>query len=223
MYVLKQVTKTYSHRQGPINALDQVSLQIEEGSFLTITGPSGSGKTTLLFTIGGLIRPTSGHVLYNGSDLCGYSNAELANYRNQKIGFVLQSFHLIPYLSAMENVMVPALFANGKQQGSEKRAINLLAQMGLSERISHLPRELSVGQQQRVAIARALVNDPEVILADEPTGNLDPALSVEILEVLSELNENEGRTIIMVTHSPDAARFGKMHLKLNSSGVVSDI
>jgi putative ABC transport system ATP-binding protein len=223
MYFLKQITKTYSHRRGTVNALDGVSLKIERGDFLTITGPSGSGKTTLLLTIGGLIRPTSGNVIFNGSDLCRFSNTELASYRNQNIGFVLQSFHLVPYLSALENVMVPTIFANGEQVSSENRATGLMDQMGLTERSSHLPRELSVGQQQRVAIARALINDPEVILADEPTGNLDPALANEILEILRDLNEKEGRTIILVTHSPDAARFGKTHLRLSSSGVVADI
>jgi putative ABC transport system ATP-binding protein len=214
MYLLEKADKAYASRRGTVHALREVSLEIPKGSCVTITGPSGSGKTTLLLTLGGLIRPTSGRVLFQGVDLSGLSDAKLARYRNQKIGFVLQTFNLIPYLSALENVMVPMVFMNGSNHGLAGRARDLLGRLGLGDRADHLPRELSVGQQQRVAIARALGNDPEVILADEPTGNLDPRLATEVLDTLRELNEKDGRTVIMVTHSPEAARIGHRRLHL---------
>ena len=214
MYVLESADKAYTSRRGTVHALRSVSLEIPKGSCVTITGPSGSGKTTLLLTLGGLIRPTSGRVLFHSVDLGGLSDARLAQYRNQKIGFVLQTFNLGPYLSALENVMVPMMFMHRSKNGLAGRARDLLGRLGLGDRADHLPRELSVGQQQRVAIARALGNDPEVILADEPTGNLDPRLATEVLDTLRELNEKDGRTVIMVTHSPEAARIGnrKLHL-----------
>jgi putative ABC transport system ATP-binding protein len=214
VFVLDRVTKEYSGRRGSVCALRDVSLKIGRGSFVTITGPSGSGKTTLLLTLGGLIRPTVGRVTFQEVDLCGLTQGRLAEYRNQKVGFVLQTFHLIPYLSALENIIVPMLFSNGIEGNPEKRAEALLDQLGLTDRRDHLPRELSVGEQQRVAIGRALANDPPVILADEPTGNLDPALSLEILGILRDLNGKEGRTVILVTHSPEAANIGYHHLQL---------
>jgi putative ABC transport system ATP-binding protein len=214
VYLLENAGKAYTSRRGTVYALRDVSLEIPTGSCVTITGPSGSGKTTLLLTLGGLIRPTSGRVLFQGVDLGGLSDAKLAKYRNQKVGFVLQTFNLVPYLSALENVMVPMMFTNGSSNGLAGRARDLLGRLGLGDRADHLPRELSVGQQQRVAIARALGNDPEVILADEPTGNLDPCLATEVLETLRELHEKDGRTVIMVTHSPEAARIGNRRLHL---------
>jgi putative ABC transport system ATP-binding protein len=215
VFTLQKVTKSYTRRRGVIHALQDISLAIEPGSFVAVTGPSGSGKTTLLLTLGGLIRPTSGRVMFQGTDLGGLGDRALATYRNRSVGFVLQSFNLIPYLSAFENVMVPmALSANGNRDHA-KRAGDLLQRLGLSDRLEHLPRELSAGQQQRVAMARALGNDPKVILADEPTGNLDPGLAAEILAILKDLNEREGRTVVMVTHSPEAARIGthRVHLE----------
>lgn len=214
MYLLENAGKSYTSRRGTVHALRDVSLEIPKGSCVTITGPSGSGKTTLLLTLGGLIRPTSGRVLFQGVDLGGLSEAKLARYRNQKVGFVLQTFNLVPYLSALENVMVPMMFMNGSNNGLAGRARDLLGRLGLGDRADHLPRELSVGQQQRVAIARALGNDPEVILADEPTGNLDPRLATEVLDTLRDLHEKDGRTVIMVTHSPEAARIGNRRLHL---------
>jgi len=214
MFQLDNVNKAYASRRGAVHALKGVSFEIARGSCLTITGPSGSGKTTLLLTLGGLIRPSSGRVLFQGTDLCALGDADLARYRNQKIGFVLQTFNLVPYLNALENVMVPMLFGNGTSSGFRERAAALLDRLGLGDRADHLPRELSAGQQQRVAIARALGNDPEVILADEPTGNLDPRLSGEVLSILRDLNEREGRTVIMVTHSPQAAQIGTRRLHL---------
>jgi putative ABC transport system ATP-binding protein len=219
---LEGVTKRYEHRGGQIYALHAVDLQIARGSFLTVTGLSGSGKTTLLLTIGGLIRPTEGRVVVDGDDVYRLGPAGVAAYRNRKVGFVLQSFHLIPYLNALENVMVPMVLRGRTNGTGEVRACELLDRLGLSDRREHLPRELSVGQQQRVAIARALANDPGLILADEPTGNLDPTLSREILGVLTELNQSEGRTIIMVTHSPEAARVGSHRLHLEDGRVVPE-
>lgn len=216
MLALEGVTKAYSSRRGTVHALHDVSLKIEAGRFVTITGPSGSGKTTLLLTIGGLIRPTSGRVQFHGTDLCALSERHLAAYRNKKIGFVLQSFNLIPYLSAYENAMVPMSLGNGANGDHEQRAMILLDRLGLADRMDHLPRELSAGQQQRVAIARALGNDPEIILADEPTGNLDPTLAAEILGILRDLNARDGRTVIMVTHSPEAARIGSYCVRLDA-------
>ena len=197
-----------------------VTLTVDAGSFLTITGPSGSGKTTLLLTLGGLIRATSGRIGFKGVELNRLSEARLAEYRNRKVGFVLQTFNLIPYLSALENVMVPMVLANGTAPNHAESATALLERVGLADRANHLPRELSVGEQQRVAIARALANSPEVILADEPTGNLDPGLSREILGILRNLNEKDGRTIVMVTHSPEAARMGSHHLRLEGGRCV---
>jgi len=228
MFSLKSVRKTYSGRRGSVDALREITLTIDRGDFLTITGPSGSGKTTLLLTLGGLIRSTEGCVAFEGVDLNQLSEAKLAEYRNTKVGFVLQTFNLIPYLSALENVMVPMIFANGARDGNGsraghvERARTLLERVGLADRMNHLPRELSVGQQQRVAIARALGNDPEVILADEPTGNLDPGLAREILRVLRELNEKDGRTVIMVTHSPEAAKIGSHHVHLMDGGLAPE-
>jgi putative ABC transport system ATP-binding protein len=222
MFALQQVTKSYASRRGVVHALRDVSLPIEGGSFITVTGPSGSGKTTLLLTLGGLIRPTSGKVMFRGTDLGGLDEKRLAGYRNRSVGFVLQSFNLIPYLTAYENVLVPAMLGASTNGEGKERAKSLLDRLGLADRMDHLPRELSVGQQQRVAIARALVNDPEVILADEPTGNLDPALAAEILAILGDLNENEGRTVVLVTHSPEAAKAGRRHIRLEEGRCVAE-
>ena len=214
MYTLKSVTKKYMHRGEEIFALDNISLDIPKGHFVTVTGPSGSGKTTLLLTLGGLINPTSGNVSVKGDDLYTLGERHLAEYRNRTVGFVLQTFHLVPYLTAMDNVMLPLLISEKNPSARVEKAIHLLDKVGLSDRKQFLPKERSVGQQQRVAIARSLANDPEIILADEPTGNLDPCLSLEILDILDGLNKDEGKTIIMVTHSPAAAEYGHQRFHL---------
>jgi putative ABC transport system ATP-binding protein len=214
MFVIEKLSKVYTSSRGTVRALDRMTLSIERGSFVTVTGGSGSGKTTLLLSLGGLIRPTEGTIACERRELYGLSEPDLAEYRNRKVGFVLQTFNLIPYLTAIENVMLPMLFNVQRNGTAQTSAAQILSQVGLSDRAEHLPRELSVGQQQRVAIARALANSPDVILADEPTGNLDPTLSLEILRILRDLNESEGRTIVMVTHSPEAARFGSRQLRL---------
>ncbi len=222
MYQLDGVTKTYRHRGQEIRALDDVSFHIPAGAFVTVTGGSGSGKTTLLLTLGGLIHPSSGTVAVKGDDLYRAGGNRLAHYRNRTVGFVLQTFHLVPYLTAVENVMVPMLLSEKDGGKRAEKAAALLDKMGLSHRREFRPKELSVGQQQRVAIARALANDPEVILADEPTGNLDPALSLEILDILDGLNGKEGVTVIMVTHSPVAAEHGRQRFHLEQGRIVEE-
>ena len=221
MYTLENLTKIYQHRHQEVRALDGISLAIESGSFVVVTGGSGSGKTTLLLSLGGIIHPTSGIVRIGDKSLYTYTERELAKYRNLTVGFILQSFNLVPYLTALENVMVPMLLREGSHETKRSRANSLLDQLNLTNRQDFLPRELSIGQQQRVAIARSLANDPQVILADEPTGNLDPVLSQEILEILRTLNQKEKRTIIMVTHSPTAASFGTQSFHLDSGRIAA--
>lgn len=222
MFILDNLTKIYHHRSEPVYALDSVQLTIPDGSFTAVTGGSGSGKTTLLLMLGGLIRPTSGTASYNGADLCGLSANQLAEYRNRTVGFVLQTFNLVPYLTALENVMVPMLLNGTVAAERRNRAMALLEQLDLDRRIDFFPRELSIGQQQRVAIARAMANKPEVILADEPTGNLDPSLSVEILDILEGLNRKDGRTVVMVTHNPLAAQRAQTVLQLSAGRILSE-
>ena len=183
---IKNLTKTYQRHEGAINAVDNLSLDINKGSFVTITGASGSGKTTLLLIIGGLLRPTSGRMLYDGIEVNLYNDEEMAIFRSNHIGFVMQSFALVPYLTAVENIMIALNIKNKNKAENINRAIELLKWVGLEDRTTHYPRELSAGQQQRVAIARALANSPDLLLADEPTCNLDPGLSGEILSILSE-------------------------------------
>jgi putative ABC transport system ATP-binding protein len=210
----EKLTKRYFHKNGEVYALKDISLSLQKGSFVTITGPSGAGKTTLLLALGGLIRPTSGKILFNGTALHDASDNALASFRLNNIGFVMQSFALIPYLTALENIMTPLSLQGKPKEEQQKKAMKLLGDVGLSDRTDHLPRELSSGQQQRVAIARALVNNPSMILADEPTGNLDPALSDEILSLLKKLNEENGITIILVTHSKQAEEFGTEKIRI---------
>jgi putative ABC transport system ATP-binding protein len=221
MFTIENLSKVYTSQHGTVRALDNVSLTVEKGSFVAVTGGSGSGKTTLLLTLGGLIHPTAGTVSFSGKAVYTMSEPELAEYRNRNVGFVLQTFNLIPYLTAIENVMLPMIFNSSRNGAALSSAEELLERVGLRDRKEHLPRELSVGQQQRVAIARALANGPDVILADEPTGNLDPSLSLEVLRILKELNEKEGRTVIMVTHSPEAATFGNRRIRLMDGKITN--
>jgi len=211
---IKNITKRYQRHNGAINAVDNLSLDISKGSFVTITGASGSGKTTLLLILGGLLLPTSGKMIYDGKEINLNNEDELASYRSKHVGFVMQSFALVPYLTAVENVMIALNVKNNDTKKNRNRAIDLLEWVGLDDRTTHYPKELSAGQQQRVAIARALANDPDLLLADEPTGNLDPASSEEIMNILNEINQNQKTTIVMVTHSPAAANYGtvKIHL-----------
>lgn len=218
---LNNLTKTYQHHDGAINAVDNLSLSIPKGSFVTITGASGSGKTTLLLILGGLLRPTSGTMVYNDKTINLHHEEELANFRSDHVGFVMQSFALVPYLTAVENIMIALNVKSKDTAANKKRAIELLEWVGLDDRINHYPKELSAGQQQRVAIARALANNPDLLLADEPTGNLDPGLSEEILGILKEINRDHKTTVVMVTHSPMAAEYGDTKIQLKKGKLLS--
>jgi len=219
---IKDMYKTYRMGDNVVNALNGVSLQIDYGEFVAIMGHSGSGKSTMLNILGCLDTPTSGSYLLDGRQVSGMNRNELARIRNQKLGFVFQNFNLLPRTSAVENVELPALYGN-KIKSSERRgrAIELLTKVGLGERLWHTPAQMSGGQQQRVAIARALMNKPSVILADEPTGNLDTKASVEIVEFLSSLNE-DGITVVMVTHEDDIAAHAKRTVVMSDGQVVAE-
>ncbi len=223
MLQVKNLTKQYCHRNGTvINALSDVSVSIVKGEFVIITGPSGSGKSTLLFMLGGLLRPSSGSIFFNNQPLHSAGDHSLSEFRKNHIGFVMQNFSLVPYLTAEENVMVAISLVQKNKNKQKELARDLLTLVGLSNRMQHYPKELSSGQQQRVAIARALANNPSIILADEPTGNLDPSLASEILFLLKDLNTKSGITIVMVTHSPEAAQYGNKKIVLNEGSICED-
>lgn len=211
---VRKLCKRYTIRGASVDALKNIDLDIEEGRFLTVTGPSGSGKSTLLLALGGLLGVTSGEVYFRDKPLHALRQGELAAFRSGHVGFVMQNFSLVPYLSAERNVMIPLALGGADRSTQRERAREQLARVGLADRARHLPRELSVGQQQRVAIARALANAPELILADEPTGNLDPDLATQTLDLLERLNQEHGLTIVMVTHSPEAAARGTQRVHL---------
>ena len=213
MIRLENVSKVYRGKMGEVRALDEVSLGVERGEFVVVRGASGSGKSTLLLTIGGLIRPTRGSVLVNGRELYGLSWGEQARLRAEKIGFVFQMFHLLPYLNVLDNVLVPAM--TGMGQVKRDRARDLLEKLQMSERAQHKPSQLSTGERQRVAIARALLNEPELILADEPTGNLDPDNAARVLGYLSDFHR-EGGTILLVTHERAAEEYAQRVVLLDA-------
>ena len=223
--ILKTInlSKSYKHKDGVVNAINNINFTANKGDFVTITGPSGSGKSTLLLSLAGLIKTTSGQIFINGFEITKAPERNVSDFRKNNIGFIMQSFALIPYLTAIENVMLP--LAETSIRNKEKRylASDLLKRVDLDNRKNHYPRELSAGQQQRVAIARALVNSPSIILADEPTGNLDPGLSSDILKLLKKFNLDEKITILMVTHSPVAAEFGNLNIKLEDGKLVTSI
>ena len=193
------VTKSFRMGSDLVHALDEVNLSIEEGDFTAVTGPSGSGKSTLLYTIGGLLTPTRGRVLANGSDVYNLTSRERARFRRENIGFIFQTFELLPYLTALENVILSLLLARVNPENHEDLAMESLEKVGLGNRARHKPGELSGGEQQRVSIARGIVNEPSILLADEPTGNLDRKTGDEITQILHELNGG-GQTIVFVTH-----------------------
>lgn len=202
----KHVVKDFRLGNTTTKVLKDISLQVMQGEFVSIMGPSGSGKSTLLYILGGLDAPTSGHVLLNGTDISRFGDEKMSRIRRQKIGFVFQFYNLIPNLNVEENIMLPLLLDGKKMSGYKKQLDQILETVGLTDRRKHTPRELSGGQQQRVAIARALIGSPEILFADEPTGNLDSRTGAEIMGLLREINRSSGQTIIMVTHSPEAAK-----------------
>jgi putative ABC transport system ATP-binding protein len=204
-----------------VHALDGIDLTVDGGEFLGITGPSGSGKSTLLHLLGGLDRATEGHIWVHDRDLAAMDENELATYRRREVGFVFQSFHLIPTMTALQNVEFPMYFARVPPRERRERAMELLERVGLADRWNHRPAELSGGEQQRVAIARALANDPLIILADEPTGNLDSRTGAEVMNFLQKLNA-EGRTIILVSHDPAVIAYTRRRIRLLDGRIVGD-
>ena len=224
---LENVHKTYDLGEIQVQALRGISLEVRQGEFVAVMGPSGSGKSTVMNILGCLDRPTRGHYYLDGVDVSGMSKTELARIRNRKLGFVFQQFNLLSRTSALENVELPTVYAGIGPEERTKRAMESLTRVGLADRAGHHPSQLSGGQQQRVAIARGLVNRPAILLADEPTGNLDSRTSVEIMQILQILNDEQGLTIVLVTHEHDIAQFAKRTLefrdgKLRRDTVVCD-
>jgi putative ABC transport system ATP-binding protein len=217
---LERITKTYRMGKVEVPALQGIDLFVDKGEFVAIMGASGSGKSTLMNIVGCLDVPTSGRYLLDGTDVAKMDDNQLAQIRNRKIGFVFQSFNLIPRTTALHNVEMPLIYAGEGQRTA--RATAALGAVGLADRVHHQPTELSGGQQQRAAIARALVTNPAILLADEPTGNLDSASSVEIMRLLADLNVEQGRTIVLITHEQDIARFARRVVELRDGRVVRD-
>ena len=225
LIVLQGLKKRYELGDNTVHALRGVTLDIHPGEFVAVTGPSGSGKSTMMHILGCLDRPTEGRYLLAGKDVSNLSRDELADIRNRQIGFVFQGFNLLPRTTAVENVEVPLLYTRPLMPAAERRAKALAAleAMGLADRADHHPSQLSGGQQQRVAIARALVNEPSLILADEPTGNLDTHTSVEVMRILQELRDRRAITIVLITHEPDIAAYGTRIIAVRDGLVRSDV
>lgn len=215
LLVTRGITKSYD--DGRVEALRGVDISIDSGEYIAISGPSGSGKSTLLHMLGGLDSPTRGEVLFRGAPLG--TSVDLDTYRSSQVGFIFQAFHLLPTLRAVENVQVAMLAKNGRANHRVERAVALLEEMGLKDRMQHYPNELSAGERQRVAIARALANDPTILLADEPTGNLDSVNSAHILEILRGIREQRGMTLVMVTHENDIAHSAPRHIRIRDGRV----
>jgi putative ABC transport system ATP-binding protein len=220
---LENVMKTYDLGEIQVHALRGVSLEINHGEFVAIMGASGSGKSTLMNILGCLDRPTKGRYFLDGEDVSQLTKKALARVRSHKIGFVFQQFNLLSRTSALENVELPTIYAGVPTQERAKRALEALQRVGLGQRAMHFPSQLSGGQQQRVAIARALVNTPAILLADEPTGNLDSRTSVEIMDILQKLNQENGLTVILVTHEPDIAQYAKRALEFRDGKMRRDL
>jgi putative ABC transport system ATP-binding protein len=218
---VRNVSKIFKRDAFEVTALDDVSIDIATGEFLGLMGPSGSGKTTLLNMIAAIDRPTSGELLVQGQDVFRFGDAQAARWRNEHIGYVFQTFNLIPVLTAFENVELPLLLTKLNPQQRREHVMTALKLVGLEERVNHLPKQLSGGQEQRVAIARAIVSDPTLLLADEPTGDLDSHSATEILEILKRLNEDFHKTIVMVTHDPHAASYAHVIRHLEKGMLLS--
>jgi len=219
---LKEVYKTYQMGKTQVNALININLQIYPQELIAILGPSGSGKSTLMHIIGSLDRTSKGKVIINDRDVSTLNDSELAILRGKTIGFVFQNFNLIPNLSAIENVELPMIFQKVPKNQREKRAKELLNKVGLSHRINHLPNEMSGGERQRVAIARALANNPDIILADEPTGNLDSKTGEEIIKLLVDLSKNEKKTLIVVTHDEELAKKMQRKIRIKDGKIIEE-
>jgi len=222
MIKLDNITKEYRMGEDIVHAVSGISLEIKEGEFVALVGPSGSGKSTPMHIIGGLDTPTSGRVVVDGQDLSRASDKELSRYRNEKIGFVFQAFNLHPTYTATENVALPLIFSGIGQRKRMKMAAEALEIVGLAERASHRPNQLSGGEKQRVSIARALVTQPKILLADEPTGNLDSRNGKHVMELLSQLNKEKGITLIIVTHDMEIAAVAGRIIKMRDGKIVED-
>ena len=221
---VKNLVKTYIVGEVEVRALRGVSLDVETGRFLAVTGPSGSGKSTLMHILGCLDRPTSGQYILDDEDVSEMTKDELATVRNKKIGFVFQGFNLLARTTALDNVELPLLYGGGKVRAAERRrlAMEMLTLVGLADRADHHPNQLSGGQQQRVAIARALVTNPSIVLADEPTGNLDTRTSIEVMAIFQRLNRERGITILVITHERDIAEYAERIITCRDGLIVSD-
>ena len=221
MIALQKLMKIYQMGDSTVHALDGVSLFIGQGEFVAITGPSGSGKSTLMNILGCLDRPTSGSYQLDGAEVATLNDDQLALTRNKKIGFVFQNFNLLPRISALHNIALPLVYAGVAEKERLDRSLTVLMKVGLAERRDHRPNELSGGQRQRIAIARALVNDPAILIADEPTGNLDTKSSLEIMDIFCDLHK-QGRTILMVTHEPDIAAYAERVVHVRDGRILKD-
>jgi putative ABC transport system ATP-binding protein len=221
---VRSLVKIYQVGEHVVKALRGVNLEVQRGEFLAVSGPSGSGKSTFMHIVGCLDRPTSGQYLLDGQDVSRMSKDALAAVRNRKIGFVFQGFNLLARTSALDNVELPLLYGGGGMKGAErrKRAMEVLTAVGLADRWDHHPNQLSGGQQQRVAIARALINNPSILLADEPTGNLDTRTSIEVMGIFQRLNRERGITVVLITHEPDIAEYGTRTVMFRDGQVVAD-
>ena len=226
LIAVHDVTKTYAMEGAPVHALRDVTLEIRRGEFVSVVGPSGSGKSTLMHILGCLDQPTSGRYLLEGRDVSRLPDDELSAIRNRQIGFVFQGFNLLARTSAVENVELPLLYAHDRPVSPaerRRRALAALAAVGLQDRAEHHPNQLSGGQQQRVAIARALLNDPAMLFADEPTGNLDSRTSIEVMDIFQRLKDERGITIVLITHEPQVAEYGSRIIRFKDGRVVSDL
>lgn len=222
MIQIEDLTKTYVMGEETVTALDGVSLSISRGESIAIIGPSGSGKSTLMNILGGLDRPTRGRYRFEGDEVAHFSDDQLADFRNRRIGFVFQSFQLLPRLSALQNVELPMVYSGAAPRARRERAAELLERVGLGSRMGHRPNQLSGGQQQRVAIARSLANQPDLLLADEPTGALDSATGIEVLALFQKLN-TEGLTVVLVTHDRGVAAAARRRIAFRDGRVTEDV